>query len=349
MNGRNLSVWIIVLAVPAAVYGQQFDTVMGSRGTSSYGTITKVTREQVTIDTNQGQKLFPVNEIQKVSFSGEPRELRSARDGILKGQLAMARADLVKINVDAIDREEIKQDIEFYKAFCDGREALVGGGDKIAAGRAMSVFLAGEEKRHSFHYFEAVELLGDLYVAIGSYPKGIEYYGLLGKAPWPDYQMKAALLEAGALLATEQYADALAKYNSVLASPIDDVRAREQKQEATLGSAVCQATAGQVDAGIASILKIIEQNDSREKPVLFAKAYNALGVCYLKAGKTQDALLAFLHVDLLFNQDPNAHAEALYYLISLWRDVNKSERSIQADSLLKSRYSGSPWANKDQR
>ena len=336
-----------VLALTSVSYGQQqFDSVFGDRGTPTYGTIEEVSRTQISINTNSGKKLFPVNEIQKVTFKGEPRELRNARDAIIKGQLESAQADLGKISTADIARPEILQDIEFYKAYCDGRLALVGGGDKGAAVRALRAFETNVANQNSYHYYAAMELLGDLAVALSSYDNGIRYYGKLSEAPWPDYQLRASLLQAHAMVASGLYSDALAKYEEVLASSVDDARAREQKLVATLGKAVCIAETGEAQSAIDSVTKIIEENDSREKPQLFARAYNALGTCYLKANKPQDALLAFLHVDLLFNQDPDAHAEALFYLSDLWRSVNKPERAIRARSLLESRYSGSPWANR---
>ena len=80
-----------VLALASVSYGQQqFDSVFGDRGTPTYGTIEEVSRTQISINTNSGKKLFPVNEIQKVTFKGEPRELRNARDAIIKGQLESA-------------------------------------------------------------------------------------------------------------------------------------------------------------------------------------------------------------------------------------------------------------------
>ncbi|MHB8866674.1 MAG: hypothetical protein ACYC6N_30305 [Pirellulaceae bacterium] len=325
---------------------QQLDSVVGDRGVPTFGTISEITRTQITIDTNQGKKLFPVNEVQKVTFQGEPRELRNAREGILRGQLENSRSDLEKISTDGISRKEILQDIEFFKAYCDGRLALVGGGDKAAAVRALRAFIERPDNAQSYHYYAAIELLGDLAVALASFDNGIKYYSQLSEAPWPDTQMKGAVLEGNALLSSQRYAEALAKFDAVLAAGVDDARAREQKLLATLGRAVCLAATGKPEEGVALVMKIVHEHDSREKPGLFAKAYNALGTCYLKANQPQDALLAFLHVDLLFNQDPDAHAEALFYLSSLWRDANKSERALQARSLLESRYAGSPWANK---
>jgi tetratricopeptide (TPR) repeat protein len=340
---------LLGLAWPAlASAQQQFDSVVGERGAPSFGAIAEITRVQITLDTPQGRKLFPVNEVQKVTFKDEPRELRAARDGILRGQLENARTELDKISLDGIARKEIVQDIEFYKAYCDGRLALVGGGDKAAAVRALRTFVEAPPNSQTFHYYAAVELLGDLAVALASYDNGVKYYNMLSEAPWPDARLKGAILEGNAMVSNGMYAEALAKFDSVLAASLDDARAREQKLLATLGRAVCLAGTGKPDEGIALATKIIDDNNSQEKPVLFAKAYNALGTCYLQAGKREDALLAFLHVDLLFTQDPDAHAEALYHLSALWKAMNKSERALKARSLLESRYSGSSWANKKE-
>lgn len=335
-----------VLALGAVSQGQQFDSVVGNRGTPTFGTITSISRTEIAISSTNGNKKYPVNEVQKVTFKGEPRELRNARDSVKKGQLEAARSGLEEINTDDISRHEILQDIAFYKAFCDGRLALTGGGDKGAAVKALRAFEIDTAKKDNFHYYAAMELLGDLAVALSSFDNGVVYYGKLGEAPWPDYKMRANVLQANALVAGEKFTEALKKYDEVLAGSVDDVEAREQKLLAALGKAVCLAETGQPQQGIDSVLKIIEENDSRAKPQLFARAYNALGVCYLKAEKSQDALLAFLHVDLLFNQTPDAHAQALYYLTDLWRTVNKSERAIRARSVLENRYSGTPWANR---
>ena len=341
--------WFIAALVwcTATANAQEFDSVLNSRGTPTYGEITSMSRTEITISTNTGNKKIPVNEIQRVTFKGEPRELRSARESVLKGQLESARSTLDEISVSDVKRPEILQDIEFYKGYCEGRLALTGGGDKAAAVRALRAFEANPKNKDNFHYYDAMQLLGDLAVALSSFDNAVEYYGKLATAPWPLYQLRAHVLQANALVASQRYDDALKKYDEALATSLDDAEARQQKLYATLGKAVCLAHTGQAQVGIDSVLKIIEENDSRENPLLFARAYNALGTCYLKANKPQDALLAFLHVDLLFNQDPNEHAEALYYLSDLWRTVNKAERSIQARSVLENRYSGSPWANRN--
>ena len=58
------------------------------------------------------------------------------------------------------------------------------------------------------------------------------------------------------------------------------------------------------------------------------------------------ALLAYLHVDVLYFNYPNYHAESLYHLSKLWEQIGKRDRAKEAKDKLTTRYKGSSWANK---
>jgi tetratricopeptide (TPR) repeat protein len=245
---------------------------------------------------------------------------------------------LADIDLQSIKRDAIQQDIEFYKAFCAGKLALSSNGEIDEAGRQLSGFVRSYPK--NFHYLAAAELMGDLLTASGRHELAQKQYAELAKTPWPDYKMRAAVAAGRALQAQGKHDEAIAQFETALAIPDEGADAPNQKLAATLAKAVSHAATGGLEQAVGSIEKVIQDTDPQQKE-LHARAYNALGSCYEQAGKTKDALLAFLHVDVLYNTVPEAHAEALANLVPLWRAIGQEERAREANQLLQERYAGS--------
>lgn len=319
----------------------QFDKVFVAKGAPQQGTITDMKPTEVTLDMAGVARTFPVNEIKTISYGEEPSELSNARNAVLQKNYNVAMDELKKI-ATLPDRDLMKQDIEYYRAYCLARQAMTEGGDKVAAETAMKGFVA--KAPGSYHFFEAAEVLGDLAASSGKSVDAARYYGAIAsKAPWGDYQMRANNSVGRSLVAQKDFPGALQKFDAVLTTDLSTVEAAQQKLFASLGKAVCLAETNKPDEGIKLIEDIITKNDAQDTQ-LFARAYNALGNCYLKANRPKDALQAFLHTDILFYADADAHAEALYRLSKLWNDVNKPDRSVAARNTLRDRYSGSVWA-----
>ena len=83
------------------------------------------------------------------------------------------------------------------------------------------------------------------------------------------------------------------------------------------------------DEAIKLAQKIIDKLDADETDLL-AEAYNTLGTALRKAGRTKDALLAFLHVDVLYGEAPDTHAEALANLVELFTELHKPDHAAPA-------------------
>ncbi len=344
LNIPNLVSAILLAAVAPLAYAESMDQIIPLHGSPSSGKVLEMTTTEVKLETRGKVNNFAVNEIRRIHYAEDIPELRRAREDVGSGQFEQALDTLKRIDAAGLSRELLIADVEYYTALCHGRIALTGGGDKAAAAATMLEFV--KKNPNSYHFFEAAQLLGDLAMTLENYDNALRYYGAIAKAPWPDYVQRAALLEAGALSAAGKSAEAKARYESVLTSPLDTPDAIRNKTFATIGLAVCQAEAGAPDQGIASLNEVIAKNDPQDTE-LFGTAYNALGRCHLKANRPKEALLAYLHTDLLFYAKPDLHAEALYNLSKLWTTLNKSDRAQNARNTLVERYAGSVWAKKN--
>jgi tetratricopeptide (TPR) repeat protein len=183
--------------------------------------------------------------------------------------------------------------------------------------------------------------VGDLLVATGKFDAARQFYGQLEKSPFPDYKARAGVALGKSMVAEGKYPEALKQFEAVLALPAGKGSGADaQRLAATLGKAACLAQSGKPDDGIKLVQDVIAGADAEDAP-LMAQAYVTLGNCYLKKPDSQkQALLAYLHVDVLYFSQPQAHAEALKHLAILWNELNKPERASQVQQTLKDRYGG---------
>ncbi len=342
--------WLMQTAIITLAVGgtcQAVDAVKTTK-TTIPGHITGISATAITLEQGQAgsvSKSVPVNEIQTVFFDSEPAELRMAKNHVLAGRYVDALTALERIR-QPNSRAEIQQDIEFYKALCAAKLALAGNGKIADAGRLMKAFADANDS--SYHYFEAAEIVGDMLVAIGQYAPAAQYYARLEKAPWPDYQMRAGVATGRALLAQGNVIAAEAAFDRILAMEAKDSLTKAQQTLAKLGKAAALVAAKKPDDAIKIVDDVLQTADPEDAAVL-ARAYNVLGTAHRQAGRTKDALFAFLHVDLLYPTVPDAHAEALANLAALWEQLHKVERANQARKTLEDQYKDSPWAKEARR
>jgi tetratricopeptide (TPR) repeat protein len=338
MNSRRLPLALAIwLALAAATWA--FDQVKTTGGSTITGRVLQMSALEVTAEQGSISKTVPVNEIESISYDNEPAVLKSARLAVAAGNYEEAVASLEKIETATADRPEIAQDVEFYKALAAARIALAGGGDVEEARKLMGAFAT--KSTGNYHYLEACEIVGDLLVANANYAPAEVAYGYLAKAPWPDYRMRAAVAVGHAQLAGGKPAEALQSFESALAIQAPSAAGEGYRQAATLGKARCLAEADKSDEAIKLVEKVLAQADP-ENSDLQADAYNALGIACRKAGRPKDALLAFLHVDVLYFSSPRRHIEALTNLNELWMEVQKPERAADVARTLRDRYKVSP-------
>jgi tetratricopeptide (TPR) repeat protein len=333
---------LAALMLPPVALAQN-DQIFGRSGTPTRGLITKISPTQVTMQSTGISRDFDTKDIQRLTFGDEPGELRTARDRVAAGQFEDALEELRSIDVAGIENNNVLAEIGFLTAYSMGQLALTSGGDRAAAITRMMNFM--RENPNTYRYFDGVEMLGDLHFASGEFEQAAKFYSLIGsRSPWPEYQMRAAVLQGRSQSEAGNHEQALRNFELVLQSGLNTTMAVEQKLHAAVGRAVCLAATGQAEEGIKVIQDLIAKNDPND-PEVFGHAYNALGACYMQTGATKEALLAYLHTDILYFTNTQAHPEALYHLAKLWDQVNRSDRAVRARSLLQSRYPASRWAS----
>ncbi len=337
---RFLLPTLALLSLTVAAHGQSTDRIRTATGSES-GEITKMTPLVVTITSGGQEKEIQVPQIRSIIFRGEPSELTQARLNATNAGYEAALSTLESINMNNVRSEYVEQEIEYYKAFCAAKLALVGARPVPDAGSALQAFVT--KSPSNFHFLEATELLGDLLVHMGNYAPAQKKYELLAQSPFPSYRMRSGVLVGQTLLAQKKYPEALQQFQQVLAMKDETPEGKQQMLAAQLGMGVANAATGKVDEGIQRIETVIRDADP-ENARLLAQAYNALGASYLEAGRTKDALYAYLHVDLLYGRIAEAHAEALWHLAPLWEAVGQDGEARKARQALEEKYPSSRWA-----
>ncbi len=334
-------VGILAAVCLAAVSVARADDTIRAANKTYAGAVLKMSPTQVVIEVQGVEQEIPVNQIENIFYDAEPTGLKTARSNVANRAYENALTALERIDRGTISRREMLQEIDYLTAYCQAQIALQGNGDVRAAGSKMIGF-ARDNPGH-YRYLEACEVIGDLLVALGAHAQAEEYYTRIAQAPWPDYKMRAGVAVGRARLAQGKTAEAAQAFDSVLASNAEGELAESQRLAAKLGKAVCMAGTDQSDAAV----KMIEETIVKANPEdveLHARAYNALGTAYRRAKRTEDALLAFLHVDTLYFQVSDAHAEALSNLAQLWNEVGKTDEALRAQQILEEQYKNSPWA-----
>lgn len=330
-----LAAWLTAASAALAI-----DTVKTTTGGSVLGNVTKMTALEVTTDVSGVQKTTPVNQVEVIYYDSEPTMLKTARSALEAGRYQDALDALAKIDPSDVSRAEIKQDAAYYKALAAARLAVAGGGNVKEAGSRLVEFVNAYP--NSYHYFEACEVIGDLLVAAGNYANAETYYGYLAtKAPWPDYKMRSGVAVGRAKLAAGNPGEAMKAFEAVLDIEAQGEAADKYRLAATLGKARCLAEDKKADEAVKLIQGVIDRANPEDAD-LQAAAYNALGAALRKAGRAKDALLAFLHVDVLYFTAPGHHIEALQNLNELWLEVQKPDRAARAVQVLRDRYNTSP-------
>lgn len=309
------------------------------------GSVTGVTKTEVTIKPATGNATtIPANDIADIEWDAATAPFKLARSDENGGRLDRALEGYRKVlqEVDPAS-EHFKTEVEYTTARTVARMALADPGRQDEAVKLLEAFL----KQHpdSYQHYPALNWLGRVYLAKADFANAQQTFDKLAQAPWTDFKMAAQTATAQIQMAQDNLDGAIQSFDAVISAPAEGANEQARRYEAMLGKAKALNRQQKFDESAALLKEVVAKAPANDS-ALMAQAYVLQGDSLQAGGKTKDALLAYLHVDVLFAQETDAHAQSLYHLAQLWKVVQHPERAAEAQAKLEGSYPNSEWTRR---
>jgi tetratricopeptide (TPR) repeat protein len=310
-------------------------TVKGAIGGRVRGTIQSESPSEVVVKLGNNTTSVPVGDIASVHYDGQPASMALAEAKESANQLAEAADLYKKAAADAAGKPLIEQAARFRQAQLIAELAM---GDPGRAAEAVALLdTAVKAYPNSRHVVAALDALARLQLQKGDFA-AVERT-IADMARLPQSADRAAVLRARLFDKKGDHDKAIAEYDRLIqGSEAGSVRQREARL-AKAESLVAAKKFAEAEADLRAVIQAAPAEDAQAQ----SAAYNALGDCLRAAGKPKDALLAYLHTDLLYSKDKEQHPRALAQISKLWRDLKRDDRADEAWNRLKQEYPQSPW------
>jgi tetratricopeptide (TPR) repeat protein len=324
------------------------DSVTLKDGTQKRGAIASQNKTEVVLSSGLGsikkEEKIPAADIERIRFGAEPAGLNLARGSESGGSLDKALADYQKaLGEVAADQDLIRSSVEFLIARVLAKQAQADPAKVDEAIQKLEAFRTANPDH--YRTYPALSWLGEAYMAKGDFAKAQGVFQELAQSPSPDFQMASKIAQGRLLLRQNQLPQAAAQFQAVADAPANTPAEKARRYEALLGLASAMQRQNQAEQAAALLDQVIKEAPAQDARTM-AQAYIRKGDALMAAGKPKEALMAYLHVDVLFPSEPSLHAEALYHLSSLWNEVGNPERAAEARAQLRDVYGNSEWAKK---
>ena len=300
------------------------------------GAIQSETASEVTVKLGANTIPVPIDQIVSVRYDGAPASLALAESNEGTGQLAKS-AELFKKGAGEADGKPlVAQWAKFKQAEVTADLALA---DPSKAAEAIALLDAfAKANPNSRHTVPALEALARLQLQKEDYPAVEKTVAALGKLPAGND--RAAVLKAKVLAKQDKFTESVAELDKLIASSAEGSVRRREAQLAKAEGLAGLKKYGEAESEALAVIKALPPEDAPNQSV----AYNTLGDCLRAAGRPKDALIAYLHTDLLYAKDREQHPRALARIEQLWRELKRDDRADEVKQRLKQEYPQSPWA-----
>lgn len=300
------------------------------------GQITSETPTVVKIKPDTGaEREVPVDQIASITYSGQPASLPLAETRENNGALPDALEQYRKAATEAGGKPLIAEAAQFGAARVQAEIARTDPTKADEAIAALDAFIKAHKS--SRHLGPALEALARLTLTKNQNDRAEEALKGLAAIPWAAD--RAAVLQARVLAQKGDNDAALQALDKLIATA---AKGTPRADEARLARAEILAAAGKYAEAETAAREVI-QDTAPENAELQALAHNTLGDCLSRAGKSKDALFAYLETDILYDADKPQHARALFNVAQLWRKLGQPARADEVMSRLREKYPQSPY------
>ncbi len=310
-------------------------TVKQAIGGRVRGQVQSESPSEVVVKLGSSTTTVPTDQIVSIRYDGQPATLQLAETREAAGQLAEAAALFKKAAGEAGDKPYVTQTAQYREAAALADLALV----EPERARDARDHLARFVRDHptSRHIIPAREDLARLQLNMGDYTGAEATIAALARLP--RAAERAGVLRAKVLAKQGKHDEAVAELDRLIATFPD--RSAGQR-EARLAKAESLAGLKKYKEAESLVRQVIAAAPAEDIAAESA-AYNTLGDCLRADNRPKDALLAYLHTDLLYGKDKLEHPRALFQIEKLFRQLKQDGRADEYAQRLRQEYPRSPW------
>ena len=315
------------------VTGAKFEAAIGGR---VRGQVQSESPTEVVVQLGATTTKVPTELIQSIRYDGQSASFALGEARESAGQLAEAAEFFKKAAADSADKPYPLQAALFREAeVLTDLAAIEPDRVKDAKDKLAKFVRQYPSTRHSL---DARACLARIQLASDDFP-GAEA-ALADLAKLPKGAERAAVLRTKLLAKQNKHKEAIVELDKLIAGSAKGSERLRTAQLAKAESLAALKEFTKAETLLREVIKATPPEDAAGQ----APAYNTLGDCLRAANRPKDALLAYLHTDLLYSKDKEEHARALHQISVLFRQLKLDGRADEFAQRLKIEYPHSRWA-----
>jgi tetratricopeptide (TPR) repeat protein len=318
--------------------------VRRSDGTVIRGELTEMGGESVTVRMSGGKsETVSVADIRSVQFDREPALLAQARSNEQSGVLdaALQKYEQTAEEAGGSDKR-LTAELQFLMARVRVRMALADSAMQESAMKSIQNFRTSHPS--NFRYLEATLLQATLTAELKDRAAAEKLLEEVRRSSVRGFQLQAGVQLGRHQLQAGDAVSALSSFEQVIKECGDDPTTRAAMFDGMLGRALCLQSQMKFEEAVVALDEVIAKAAESDNSRVLAEAWNHKGDCLVRMNRSKAALMAYLHVDVLYPSEPAEHAEALFRLSKLWESTGHPDRASDAAARLTEKYPHSTWA-----